>query len=424
MRREYGKHFWQDFAFLLIFALLAVEVRIPAFVRGESSETMAASGLYDGNRITFTLRGCFDGCITSVFDQPGLLCEETATPSAAELEATTSAAAAPEASPSEANSQDASPSDMEEPDEIPLCYDLDGTLILGDDTVVVFLNDGSVRRLEDDEYSVDYVTIPADRDGYEYEVYGACSQNTAPEDYVLIGNGSTRTEQTIQMPKGICAVFVRWNQVTGSYTGCVQVGIRLHLDREAQQKLDVAHRPDHDGKLVNFSYLRVLHGKAGRERSDGVVDMDAYEGVYGTELAARDREIYGAYLYRDAAEVRLSNPVITIAKQINEAYEAFGTPTFLYRIVSDTGETSYRMLAMDAGQLSGSIAVAAEYGHVYRITELPVSRYRLTQVQPGANAVLTADGKGVNVDLTQENQADVVFIGEMTQYEKFSHTFR
>lgn len=188
--------------------------------------------------------------------------------------------------------------------------DQEYSLVLGDDKLAIFLNDGSIRSLANDEYDIVYVTIPADSRRYAYEVYGAFSQDTHFEEYTLLGYGNTEAKQTLQLPDGVKAVFVRVNGVTGSYSYCVYAGIRLHLDWNSEQDKDEAMRPDLENRLVNFSYLRSLYtDDDGCEANDCAVTTDRYGGTYGAELAKRDMKVYEEQLMRDYSEVWLRNPV-------------------------------------------------------------------------------------------------------------------
>lgn len=190
--------------------------------------------------------------------------------------------------------------------------------VLGDDKLAIFLNDGSIRELEDHEYDIAYVTVPGDGQEHFYEIYGASSQDTAFEDYVLIGTGNTESLQTCHLPDGVKAVFVRINGIKGTYTNYAYVGVRLHLDWNEQQELDADKRPDHENRLVNFSYMRALYvDEDGYEKNDCVVDDDNYEGTYGEELAQMDEALYGEYLQRDYSNVWLRSAVTTLSASVS-----------------------------------------------------------------------------------------------------------
>ncbi|MCB7319937.1 SpaA isopeptide-forming pilin-related protein [Lacrimispora sp. 210928-DFI.3.58] len=192
------------------------------------------------------------------------------------------------------------------------------SLVLGDDKLAVFLNDGSIRNLEDEEYDIAYVTIPSDSKKYDYEVYGASTQDIHFDDYVLLGTGNTETKQTIQFPDGVKAVFVRINGIVGSYSYSVYVGVRLHLDWAAEQEKEEAERPDHENRLVNFSYLRALYvDDEGYEVNDCALTRDNYSGSYGDVLADRDLDTYEEQMMRDYSNVWLRSAVTNLQAGIN-----------------------------------------------------------------------------------------------------------
>lgn len=196
------------------------------------------------------------------------------------------------------------------------------SLVMGDDKLAIFLTDGSVRNLEDEEYDIAYVTIPSDSKGYDYEIYGAETQDTPFASYVYYGNGNTLKQSTIRLPAGIKAVFVRVNNITGSYYYTAYVGIRLHLDWEAEQQkaADGEPVPDHENHLVNFSYLRSLYVDAdGYEVNDCAQETENYAGTYGRELAERDQEIYEECLLRGYSNVWLRSPITKLISRTSLA---------------------------------------------------------------------------------------------------------
>ncbi len=182
------------------------------------------------------------------------------------------------------------------------------SLVLGDDKLAIFLNDGSIRNLEDEEYDIAYVTVPSSSKNYEWELYGAQTQDTHFDDYVLLGTGTAG--KTVQLPAGVKAVFVRVNGIVGSYSYNVNVGVRLHLDWNAEQEKEEALRPSHENRLVNFSYLRSLYlDEDGMEVNDCATDVESYVGTYGEELAERDESVYAEQLLREYSNVWLRSPV-------------------------------------------------------------------------------------------------------------------
>ncbi len=195
--------------------------------------------------------------------------------------------------------------------------DQEYSMVLGDDKLAVLLKDGSVRNLENHEYDMAYVTVEKDSYGYDYEIYGAASQDMPFEEYQKFGRGNTSEKNTFQLPDGIKAVFVRVNGIRGTYTCRAQVGVRLHLDWMEQQSLEPEQRPDHENHLANFSYLRALYtDEYGIEKNDCSASDENYSGIYGEELAALDEALYGEQLYRSYANVWLRSAVTNLDMKV------------------------------------------------------------------------------------------------------------
>ena len=210
------------------------------------------------------------------------------------------------------------------------------SLEMGVDKQAIFLNNGMLRNLEDNEYDIAYITIPSDFKNYRYEVYGATTQDTAFDDYVLLGTGRTNSKQTIQFPDGIKAAFVRVNGITGTYSYNTYVGVRLHLDWAAEQEKEEAERPDHENLLVNFSFLRSLSTNSdGLEVNDCSVTVDSYSGSYGKELADRDKATYGEQMMRGFSNVWLRSPVTDLSSSTKiEVFTGSGKIGYTSKVTS------------------------------------------------------------------------------------------
>lgn len=222
------------------------------------------------------------------------------------------------------------------------------SLILGEDKLVIFQKDGSIRRLEDDEYSIAYITVPSDSKGYDYEIFGAWSQDSSLDEYVCIGYGNTGTKQTIPMPSGIRAAYIRVNDITGSYSYHAYAGIRLHLDWTTEQEKEEAEQPDHEARLVNFTYLRSMYEEDGKEVNDCTSDYDSYAGTFGPELAQWDAETYGEQLYRDYSNVWLRSPVTDLKAGTQVAEFTGGGAQGFASVITSSG----RIVADNKGTLS------------------------------------------------------------------------
>lgn len=187
------------------------------------------------------------------------------------------------------------------------------SMVLGNDKIAIFLNDGSIRNLEEYEYDITHLTVPSDSRKYDYEIYTADDLETHFGAYEFAWEGNTESEETVRFPDGVKAVFILVKDIQGSYGLDVNVGVRLHLDWAEQQELDEGKRPDHENRLVNFSYLRALYrNDEGQEVNDYAAGVESYEGAYGEELAERDGEVYQEQLFRDYANVWLRSPVMEL----------------------------------------------------------------------------------------------------------------
>ena len=199
-------------------------------------------------------------------------------------------------------------------------------MIIGDDKMSIELQNGTIRNLTDDEYDFTYVTIPSDKYGYDYEVFGAKAQDPATpknsatkfvqsyfDTFEKIGTGNTRTESTIRIPDGYKSVFVRINNITGSYVKTpVHFGVKFHLDEEKEAKKATGERINPDGKIVNFGYFRAIYVDGDVERNDCGLAEQNYSGSYGKVLANRDITTYGEYLLRDYSHIWLRSSVTSI----------------------------------------------------------------------------------------------------------------
>lgn len=199
-------------------------------------------------------------------------------------------------------------------------------MIIGDDKMSIELQNGTIRNLTDDEYDFTYVTVPSDKYGYDYEVFGAKAQDPATpknsatkfvqsyfDTFEKIGTGNTRTESTIRIPDGYKSVFVRINNITGTYVKSpVHFGVKFHLDEEKEAKKATGERINPDGKIVNFGYFRATYVDGDVERNDCGLAEKNYSGSYGKVLANRDITTYGEYLLRDYSHIWLRSSVTSI----------------------------------------------------------------------------------------------------------------
>lgn len=138
------------------------------------------------------------------------------------------------------------------------------------------------------------------------------------------------------------------------------------------------------------------------------------------------------------AAYSLAHPTITITKKIDRAINAFGAPSFLFRIAgADNGQVYTVCIPIPKGETEASRTITVKAGsrgnaEAYTITELPVGRYRLTGIEPGvltafdaAAGVCTAtvsDVFGAAGDTPLPQHVSVTFIDSLSYAGRYSHT--
>ena len=96
---------------------------------------------------------------------------------------------------------------------------------------------------------------------------------------------------------------------------------------------------------------------------------------------------------------------LTINKTIDERYEPFGIPTFIYQITTEDGDIYYAYISIERG-LIGSTEVEVPVGTV-RITELSNARY-------------VPEENNFEVELIEDTEID--FVNNIRRWDKASHT--
>lgn len=113
---------------------------------------------------------------------------------------------------------------------------------------------------------------------------------------------------------------------------------------------------------------------------------------------------------------------LRVTKKINEQYEAFGTPTFLFRMSGTDISGQYhkwiKSVSVD-GSNSGETVFAGLPAGEYKLEELRVSRYKLDDESVKVSSGVVADGVAT-VTITDKEET-AVFENSIKQYEKFSH---
>ena len=185
------------------------------------------------------------------------------------------------------------------------------SLIIGDDKLVVYLNDGTIRELTDDEYDFEYITIYEDTEKIvNYTIYGATTQDALFSEYTYIASGSTATYMKHQLPTGYKAIYVSFNDLIGSYSNTIYAGVHIKIDSETELLKDEAKQINGEDHIVNYPYLLAFD-----ERGANDCSATAYSGTYPTNvLLPRDRTVFGSSdgVYRTYSNVWLRSPVVTL----------------------------------------------------------------------------------------------------------------
>ena len=188
-------------------------------------------------------------------------------------------------------------------------YPLDGKsydMVIGDDKLAITMNNGQMRNLEDDEYDFSYVSLPSvDGTSYAVEVYGAATQDTPFAEYRQIFSGNSGESKTILLPAGIKAIYICINDIANDFTYQAVTGIRMHLDWNTEQAKEEELRPNHEDKMANFAYERIM--VAGEDGNKENIVSSEYAGSYGEALKERDESLYGECPLREYSHVWIRN---------------------------------------------------------------------------------------------------------------------
>lgn len=126
------------------------------------------------------------------------------------------------------------------------------------------------------------------------------------------------------------------------------------------------------------------------------------------------------------AEDPLDGVSIIINKSISEddVYEAFGNPTFLFKISGNdrtgAGHVWYRELTLSKEKLSDSVTLSELPPGNYVIEEIRTSRFKLNDITAQTDNV-EISGKKATVDLSSEKKAEITFENHKYRDDLFNH---
>ena len=187
-------------------------------------------------------------------------------------------------------------------------------MVLGDDKMLITLKDGAMRALRDDEYNIAYVTVPSTSKVYTYNVFAAKSQDTPFDEYTYVGSGTTESSKTFTLDAeaDYSAVYVQFDNIVGSYSNYIYVGVRFHLDWMSDLLDPNPINPE--GYVINFSFFRAMYGD---------FDNSSNSLIYGAypELQDRDLSLYGAPVFRKENYVYLRTSITHVTSTLS--YDSF-----------------------------------------------------------------------------------------------------
>ena len=143
--------------------------------------------------------------------------------------------------------------------EFKITKDSTWNLIAGDDILIAQLKDGSYRQLTTDEYTFTYASLPESK--YPVEVYATTDPEADPDDYVLVKryNKITYNGKNCALPEDTAAAFVRVIGINGLFEYNPKMGIKIHLDTNAEAEKPKEERINRNGQIINFSYFKMLY---------------------------------------------------------------------------------------------------------------------------------------------------------------------
>lgn len=115
---------------------------------------------------------------------------------------------------------------------------------------------------------------------------------------------------------------------------------------------------------------------------------------------------------------------LTIRKEVNETYEAFGNAQFVFEVdgtdINGIHHTFTKALTVADGT-DGAVAIPGIPAGTYTVRELNVGRYLQEGITGSQNVICNPDTGNATVTLTAAGAEEVTFKNRMRQYEKFSH---
>ena len=198
------------------------------------------------------------------------------------------------------------------------------TVELTDDFLYITQNDGSYRQLVAGDYEFSNILLRATsnfknengveitRGKYPVKVYAVKNDRVLKtQELMPVWEGVWMNyDQSVHLPEGTTAVAVRFENLEEDIKGSVwidsedncliqnpvvEASVKFHLSEEGWEKTKQANVTD--GQLVNTSFTNIYDSE-GILLNSGAIEENYDDGEINIDLAKKDMELYGRYLFR------------------------------------------------------------------------------------------------------------------------------
>lgn len=273
---------------------------------------------------------------------------------------------------------------------------------------------------------------------YQYGQRGSLRKNDfIREGYAFIGwntekdgSGTFYPDQYDQVynltteHNGVVTLYAQWEKQLGTETitvvseetGNPVSGVSMELYRKVNGTwvdTGISGQTDQDGQVM----VGDLHWFDYEWRSLTV--PAGYETMADTDYSIR----YDQLSQTNSVILYLKRTTIVCDSQVSNVINGENPPAFLYRISGTDAagvEHTYHLMVQTDGTGNGSNALSDVLAGTYRITQIPVQRYRPLDAKNVLHA--TPSGPSATVDVLHHEKAEVLFPYALSQYGGFSHT--
>jgi uncharacterized repeat protein (TIGR01451 family) len=127
----------------------------------------------------------------------------------------------------------------------------------------------------------------------------------------------------------------------------------------------------------------------------------------------------------DTNEVTNKTAIIVINKKIDNYYENFGQPSFIYKITGSDGSVAYRMIEITNKSNGTTTFAVPRYtadGTTYVVEELRNARYEFKSLSTSTAATAKINGQKANIAFAENNRkAEVSYVNEIIDWKPSSH---